>query len=238
MLFRSRMTEAFQVFDPEKQARLKQLPFGKLELYVRYPVINGEARLSALPPDKAPAAAYLVPPYQQVHTAMLHWLEILCLKLQPVFAVGYYITHSFIPSEGDFLEGFDIATITALEQQQFPPLRDWLESVYALYVPEPLMASPQAEEWLSSPGMWKRQLPNDAWLAYSMPETLDEARIRDFCTACDTILEQRDRAQLPLARNYLQRAQEIAATIQREHYPFNRLLSQLTYLEEHPEMFK
>lgn len=225
------------MINPAHQAQLDHSSLGKLELYVRYPVINQEDHLSSLLHDQVPAAAYLIPPAQQVHLSMLHWLDILCTHLQPVFTVGYYITHSFFPSEEDFLEGFDLAIITALEQQQFPPLRNWLTSVYALYVPEQLMPSPQAKEWLSSPGMWRRQLPNGARLAYAMPETLDEVRIRELCTACDTLLAQRDRAQLPLARIYLQRAQEIAAAIQQKNYPFSRLLSQLTYMEEHPEMF-
>ena len=233
-----RMAKTFFNLSSEQTVMLEQLKLGKLELYVRRPMIDAEQRLLTLPVDQAPDAAYMVPPYQQVHIAMNHWVEVLCQRLQPAFAAGYYVTNSFFARENDFLRGFDIATITALEQNRFPPLTDWLTSVYLLYAPASLLESPQAAEWFSSPAMWTRQLPDGGRIAYAMPETLDEIRVRDFNTACSNILRQRDRAQLPLARVYLQRAQEILSVTQQVNYTTNRLLEQLEYMEQHPDMLR
>ncbi|MGH2478887.1 MAG: hypothetical protein ACRDHW_04425 [Ktedonobacteraceae bacterium] len=223
----------------EQQAVCERSSLGKLTLSISHPTIEIEHRLSPLPVGQAPSAAYLVPPYQQIHLAVLHWLEMLCTQLQPAFAVGYYSTNSFLAPEENFLYQFDLAMIAALEQSQFPPLRDWLTSVYTLYVPAPLMTSPQAEEWLTSPGMWRRQLSNQAWLAYCMPETFDEVRVEEFNKAAASILDwaTRDRTQFPLARIYLQRAQEILAITQRHNTITKLQFDQLTYMEEHPEMF-
>lgn len=256
-----RGAEAFYA-EPEKAREGLQL--GKLELSVRYPVIDGRHRLTALPVVQAPASAYLIPPFQQIHLAMIHWVEILCVKLQPALAIGYYATNSYLTSddvnevsfyESRFLHGFDRAVIAALDQNQFPLLREWLESVYILYVPAHLMESPQANAWFSTPimrrrrlpddtgwarewpsfpAMWRRPLPNGAWLAYVMPRTLDEVRVQDFITACNKLLRQRDRGQLPLARIYLQRAQEIEAVTPHVSTPA-WLLEQLEYMEQDPD---
>lgn len=232
-----RGVSSYLPFSSERKAMLERLSLSRLELFVKYPVINVDQRLAALPQQQVPAAAYLIPPYQQIHLTMTYWVEILCLKLQAAFAVGYYATNSYFPDEADFRCGFDLAMISALEHNQLPSLRDWFTSIYLLYAPAALRKLPQAEEWFCSPVMWERRLSNGGSLAYALPETLDEIRAKDFNSACDALLKQRDRAQLPLARIYLQRAQEIPMVSLGTRYATASLLEQVEYMEQHPDIF-
>lgn len=231
-----RSVDAFLSFSQEQKDILQQLPLGRLELFVRYPVINAAQRLAKLPPQQIPASAYLVPPYQQIHLALAHWVEVLCLKLHPALAVGYYATNSYFPDEEDFRKGFDIAMISALEQNQLPHRQDWLEHIYLLYVPAQLRDIAQVEEWLSAT-MWQRQLANDGILAYTMPETPEEIRAKEFNMAGETILKARDRTQFLSARSYLQRAQEIPHVSSSTRYNTSRLFEQLQYMEQNPDLF-
>jgi hypothetical protein len=233
-----RSVDAFMHFAPEEKAVLERLSLGRLEVCVQYPVIDAKHRLAdALPPEQVPDSAYLVPPYQQIHLTMMHWLEILCLKLQPAFAVGYYATDSYFPDESDFRHEFDIAMISALEQNQLPPFHKWFNNIYLLYTPASLLEAPQAEEWFSSPQMWTRHLENGGRIGYAMPETLDEIRAKDFNTEAEKLLRQNKQERLPLARIYLQRAQEIATVTQSTNYTTLRLLEQVEYMEQNPEIF-
>ena len=70
-----------------------------------------------------------------------------------------------------------------------------------------------------------------------MPETPDELRVRDFNAAAEALLQQRDRAQLPLAQIYLQRAQAIPAVSARLRHRTSLLLEQLAFMEQNPDIF-
>jgi|GEM_PF-5316466 len=132
-----RRAETFLAFSPEQLVIRERLLMGKLELSVRYPIIDLQDRLPLFPPSQVPPSAYLMPPYQNIHLAMTHWCEILFSQLHPAFAVGYYSTNSYAASESLFQHEFDVAMITALEHNQFPPLRDWLNSIYRAFAQTP-----------------------------------------------------------------------------------------------------
>ncbi len=240
-----RQTALYYSLSPEQLAARERLQFGKLQLSIRYPNIASWQRIKALPTDNIPATAYLIPPYEQAHLAMAHWMEVLCAHLHPAFAVGYYATNSYAASESDiewdfetyFLKEFDVAVATALESGQFPALSTWLDQkqIYLLYAPAHLMTAATVEAWLATPGRWSRRLPDGAWLAFSMPEAYDVTLYEEYYAAADALLKEirmsDNRARLPEARAYVQRAQALAPLLQPPKQSVNLLLGQLEYLE-------
>ncbi len=230
-----RKTALYYTLSPEQLAARASLQYGILQLSINYPSIASWQRIKASPTDRIPATAYLIPPYEQAHLAMVHWVEVLCAHARPAFAVGFYASNSYATSDEYFIKEFDVAVATALESQRLPALSKWLDQIYLIYAPKQLMTPVTAEEWLTTQGRWSRQLPDGAWLAYSMPETYDLTVYEEYYAAADALLTEirtsNNRARLPEARAYVQRAQVMASLLQPPDPSVSILVSQLENLE-------
>lgn len=209
---------------------------GKVTLAINYPQISERDRIAQQPPDLVPETAYLYPPIGLAHLAMTHWVTVLCEYLHPAFAVGYYSTTSYVPSEATFTRSFDEAMIRALEANEYPPLHEWLSAVYVLYAPERLMTPARVEEWLTTPQCWTRRLSDSGWFAFALPETYEQGILSDLIAHAEPLLDQvrmsDDYSRLPEARAYALRALALEDLIGKPGYARAILLPLLDHLEQ------
>jgi len=198
---------ADSVDDP---SRVEDLPFGRLVLSVESFYLDSGTRIP--PSAESPATgtyipphAYLLSPYTQVHYAVLHWVELLCRKLEPSF--GFSVdTDGLAKGESEFYRHVDVAFMRALREGQVPPIHEWLRRPEILYVSPRLVSSTLTSQWLSTDGRWAHILPSGGLLSYALPALYETTIAEDLIRQGNALFESGARSS---SRALYQRARAI-----------------------------
>jgi hypothetical protein len=186
---------------------IQDLPYGKVTLIKRMGNMPEYIRIPAGP--LAHEEGYLIPPYLQTELILVHWAEILCQSLHPLFAFSCDVERGLAASEGDYTAHSDRAFMGALEKGELPPINEWIKDLDIVYFPAFLVEKAQELPWMHAPDRWSKRLSDGGLFSYALSDRYEQVLALDMKVASGEF----ERDEKEKAIQYIKRARILYESI-------------------------